>query len=70
MPSIMPFLSIRALKLKRVAIASLMDVASKLYNRKMNTRPMAVSSTGELNISVLFWLKRVGLSALDNNDTI
>ena len=49
-PSMIPFFSIEARKAKRVAMASLTVVASKLYKRKMNTSPMAISRTGELNI--------------------
>jgi len=50
-PVMIAFFNIRDRKLNNVAIASLMDVASKLYIKKINIRPMVTSKSGELNMA-------------------
>ena len=55
-PSTMARLSILALRLNDVAIASFIDVTNKLYSRKINTNPMTISRRGELNMIFCFKL--------------
>ena len=53
-PLMMPSLRVRALRASPVAIASWIDVASRLYSKKMNTTPVATSNITLLNIVIRF----------------